>query len=55
MHEEAESNLWDKGYHYSSYRPKNDVQHKPRQDKFNKKTEGYAAKVTQLPTEEQPE
>ena len=29
--------------------------HKPRQDKFGKKTEGYAAKVTQLPDKEQSE
>ena len=30
-------------------------QHKPGQDKFSKKTEGYATKVTQLPNEAQPE
>ena len=55
MHEEAECNLRDRGYHYSSYQPKYDAQHKPGQDKFSKKTEGYATKVTQLPNEEQPE
>ena len=55
VHEEAESNLRDRGYHYSSYRPKYDAQHKPGQDKFGKKTEGYATKVTQLPDEEQTE
>ena len=55
VHEEAESNLRDRGYHYSSYRPKYDAQHKSGQDKFSKKTEGYAAKVTQLPDEEQME
>ena len=55
MHEEAESNLGDRGYHYSSYLPKYDAQHKPVQDKFSKRTECFAAKVTQLPNEEQPE
>ena len=55
VHEEAESNLRDRGYHYSCYRPQYDAQHKSGQDKFSKKTEGYAAKVTQLPKEEQPE
>ena len=34
VHKEAESNLRDRGYHYSSHRPKYDTQHKPRQDKF---------------------
>ena len=29
--------------------------HKPGQDKFGKKAEDYAAKVTQLPDKEQPE
>ena len=55
VHEEAESNLGDRGYHYSSYPSKYEAPHKPRQDKFSKKTEGYAAKVTQLPDEEQSE
>ena len=55
VHEEAESNLRDRGYYYSSYQPKYDATHKPGQDKYVKKTEGYAAKITQLPDEEQPE
>ena len=46
---------YETGYNYSSYQPKYDTQHKPGQDKFGKKTEGYATKVTQLPDEEQPE
>ena len=52
VHEEAEFNLWDRGYHYSSYQSKYDAAHKPRQDKYVKKAEGYAAKVTQLPDEQ---
>ena len=55
VHEEAESNLQDRGYHYSSYQSKYKAPHKPGQDKFSKKTEGYTAKVTQLPDEEQSE
>ena len=55
VHEEVESNLRDRGYHHSSYRPKYDATHKPGQDKYVKKTEGYATKITQLPDEEQPE
>ena len=50
-----ESNLQDRGYHYSTYQPKFDKAHKPGQDKFGKKAEGYTAKVTQLPNEEQQE
>ena len=49
VHEETESNLRDRGYYY---RPKYDNSHKPTTDKFVKKSEGYAAKVTQLPDEE---
>ena len=55
VHEEAESNLQDRGYYYLSYRPKYDAAHKPGQDKFVKKTEGYAAKITQLPSDKQSE
>ena len=35
VHEEAESNLWDRGYHYSSYQPKYEVTHKPGQEKIH--------------------
>ena len=49
VHEETESNLRDRGYYY---RPKYDNPHKPTTDKFVKKSEGYAAKITQLPDEE---
>ena len=49
VHEETESNLRDHGYYY---RPRYDNSHKPTTDKFVKKSEGYAAKVTQLPDEE---
>ena len=55
VHDEAESNLQDRGYQYSSYRPKYDPMQKPGQDKYGKKTKGYTAKVTQLPDEEQTE
>ena len=55
VHEEAESNLEDRGYHYSPYWPKYDAAHKSRQDKYGKTAEGYATKVTQLPDEEQSE
>ena len=49
VHEETESNLRDHGYYY---RPKYDNPHKPTTDKFVKKSEGYAAKITQLPDDE---
>ena len=49
VHEETESNLRDRGYYY---RPKYDTSGKPTIDKYAKKSEGYAAKVTQLPDDE---
>ena len=49
VHEETESNLRDRGYYY---RPKYDNSGKPLTDKFVKKSEGYAAKVMQLPDDE---
>ena len=55
VHKEAGSNLRDREYHYSSYQPKYDAAYKLGQDKYGKKAEGYAAKVTQLPDEEQSE
>ena len=49
VHEETESNLRDHGYYY---RPKYDNSNKPTTDKFVKKSESYAAKITQLPDDE---
>ena len=49
VHEETESNLRDRGYYY---RPKYNCSGKPTIDKYVKKSEGYAAKVTQLPDDE---
>ena len=40
VHEEAESNLQDRGYHYSSYQSKYNAPHKSGQDKFSKKNSG---------------
>ena len=55
IHDEAESNLRDRGYQYSSYRSKYDPTSKSGQDKYGKKTKGYTTKVTQLPDDEQAE
>ena len=52
IHDKAESNLQDRRYQYSSYQPKYDPMPKLGHDKCGKKTEGYAAKVTQLPDKE---
>ena len=51
VHEETESNLRDHGYYY---RPKYNTSGKPTIDKYAKKSEGFAAKVTQLPSDEPP-